>query len=537
MRTVYAVRFEVGSSAGQPPEHAAPTVQRMAADWVTEWYGRSGACAPDVPIDGGDWQASGGHLLRVRRVRAGAGVELWSLTWSHPSDKDETLLWASECLVATADGETEVSVVVRLESTAFRIAPSQFEIGRPRLVRRLVAELPCRQNGRLLRATPQLLSVSDMPAFIERELLSPDRVLPVIVFSRDSWSDAYLADPGATADAVVGLAHVYALKDKWASFALTNELGRSLSCFNGAVRIYWPALARGSDPDRHSLVFPDRVRKIEAEGRLADALFRRLAPISAVRFIQGAVTSKVLVALEEDETRLREQVRNGLMDRAALELQILEAWDARDKLRRELEREQHTTIELELKIAELEDENRDLKANFAEVRRFTSGSGEQTPKPGEEGEVEARSVREALDRAACDFAQSLEVWRSAEESAEKSSFSRPAQVYQALLAINEVADTYFRSRATGKPMGPWEKAFGERGFKYAATESQNTLNMYGEERVFVHKGRKLQMQRHLTLGGGDRRNCLQIYFELDDGSQRFVIGYCGVHLRYYGMTT
>ncbi|MGH9462765.1 MAG: hypothetical protein ACRD1X_16235 [Vicinamibacteria bacterium] len=129
------------------------------------------------------------------------------------------------------------------------------------------------------------------------------------------------------------------------------------------------------------------------------------------------------------------------------------------------------------------------------------------------------------------------MWRSAEESADKSAFGRPSQVYQALLATKEVAEAYFKSKATGNSMGPWEKAFGEKGFKYAATESQNTMNMYGKDRVFVQKGRRLEMARHLTLGGGDRQNCLQIYFEVDEPRQRFVIGYCGMHLRYYGMTT
>lgn len=538
MRTVYAVQFEVGSPCGLRPGDAARRVQRMTAEWVSEWYARNRPPAPDVMLDGGEWQAGAGHLLKVRSVRPSDGKELWTLTWSHPSDKDETLLWTSECLVATAGHETEVSVVLRLESTAFRIAPSEFEVGRPRLVRRLIEELPCRQNGRVLRPVPQVLAVEGMAAFIEGELLSPDRALPVIVFSRDRWTDAYVADPRATADAVVGLAHVYALQDKWAAFALTNEIGRSLSCFDGAVRVYWPALTRTSDPYRHQLFLPDRIRAMETEGRrLADTLFRRLAPISAVRFIQGTVTKKVLIALEEEEAKRREQVRSGLMDRASLEEQILEAWDARDQVRRDLADEQQRAIDLELRIAELEDENQDLKASFAQVGRYTATRPEKKPRTGEDGDVEVRNVREALDRAARDFADHLDVWRTAEESADKSAFSRPIHVYQAFLAIKEVAEACFRSRITGKAMGPWEKAFTEKGFKYAATESQNTLSMYGEERLFVDKGRKLQMQRHLTLGGGDRQNCLQIFFEVDDARQRFVVAYCGMHLRYYGMTT
>jgi hypothetical protein len=45
------------------------------------------------------------------------------------------------------------------------------------------------------------------------------------------------------------------------------------------------------------------------------------------------------------------------------------------------------------------------------------------------------------------------------------------------------------------------------------------------------------MLRHLTLGGGDRTNCLQIYFDVDEKTKKFAIGYCGRHLPYYGMRT
>ena len=377
-----------------------------------------------------------------------------------------------------------------------------------------------------------------MGRFAEEQLLAPSRSLPAIVFSRDVWSEVYLADPVTTADSVVGLARVYMLRDKWAAFALTNELGRNLSCFGGAVRIYWPGLTRTDDPYGHTLFLPDRVRALSAEGRpLPEVILRRLAPISAVRFMQGPVTRKVRAALEVEETNRREQVRRGLLDRADLEGQLLDAWDERDRARRELEEREGSILELELRVADLEEENRDLKASFAQVQQHAGERAQQALSGVKEVDADARSVREALDGAGQDFRDHLEVWRSAEESADKSSFARPSQVYQALLAIKEVAEAYFKSKAASQSMGSWEKAFSERTFKYAATESQNTMNMYGDERVFVHKGRKLQMLRHLTLGGGDRQNCLQIYFEVDEPRQRFVIGYCGMHLRYYGMTT
>ncbi len=97
---------------------------------------------------------------------------------------------------------------------------------------------------------------------------------------------------------------------------------------------------------------------------------------------------------------------------------------------------------------------------------------------------------------------------------------------------------YFQAKDGGPPLGPVERAFACRvPFKYTGFESHTTLSMYGDERVFHHGEQSRQMQRHLTLGGGDTNNCLQIYFDFDDASQRVLIGYCGRHLPYHRQRT
>jgi len=45
------------------------------------------------------------------------------------------------------------------------------------------------------------------------------------------------------------------------------------------------------------------------------------------------------------------------------------------------------------------------------------------------------------------------------------------------------------------------------------------------------------MLKHITLGGGSRVNCLQVYFEPNDGLLKIEIGYCGRHLPYYRQRT
>ncbi len=49
---------------------------------------------------------------------------------------------------------------------------------------------------------------------------------------------------------------------------------------------------------------------------------------------------------------------------------------------------------------------------------------------------------------------------------------------------------------------------------------------------FMYNERKRRILRHLTLGGGDSENCLQIYFEPDIEPAKMVVAYCGRHLPY-----
>ncbi len=97
---------------------------------------------------------------------------------------------------------------------------------------------------------------------------------------------------------------------------------------------------------------------------------------------------------------------------------------------------------------------------------------------------------------------------------------------------------YFAAQNGGPPLGPIDLAFRSRvPFKYTAFESETTLSIYGAERCFRHDGQSRQIQRHLTLGGGQTNNCLQIYFDFDEPSRRVIIGHCGRHLPFQRQRT
>jgi hypothetical protein len=190
------------------------------------------------------------------------------------------------------------------------------------------------------------------------------------------------------------------------------------------------------------------------------------------------------------------------------------------------------------RIVALESALRNHEENWTIVQRAVL-----TPPPpsfaGRNGGRAFTSVADALRAAAEQWPDLLTVWDSATRSAEQSLFENPAKAFQALQAIAEVGAAYFASRNGGPPLGPLDRALQQRvPFKFANHESQTTMSLFGAERVFSHDTQTRQMQRHLTLGrGGKSGNCLQIYFDFDDSTQRVCIGYCGPHLRYCKMRT
>jgi hypothetical protein len=152
------------------------------------------------------------------------------------------------------------------------------------------------------------------------------------------------------------------------------------------------------------------------------------------------------------------------------------------------------------------------------------------PPPADNGRRFA-TVAEALAAAGDEFADVLSVWDSAAEAAGQSDGNQPDQVFRALQAIAEVGRLYFQARQAGRSMGPLDRALRSRvPFKYSGTESPTTLSMFGGARVFRHRGQSRRILKHLTLNRGDRRHCVQIYFEFDDDSRRVLVGYCGRHL-------
>ena len=105
------------------------------------------------------------------------------------------------------------------------------------------------------------------------------------------------------------------------------------------------------------------------------------------------------------------------------------------------------------------------------------------------------------------------------------------EIIAALDAINNLAQAWYNT--PGGNIGPWDNYFiNSTGWKHADNESETTMSRHGEKRSFSdqEKGRQVTITRHLTYQGSN--GGLQIYFDRDDVTDSFIIGYIGEHLPY-----
>lgn len=92
----------------------------------------------------------------------------------------------------------------------------------------------------------------------ERLLLADERQLPLIVVSRDFGSQLIPRLSQTLAERGAGICHVVTI-DEDVSWKMTENLGRDWSCFNGAVRVFWPRTVLSSHPKKHPIWMADRL--------------------------------------------------------------------------------------------------------------------------------------------------------------------------------------------------------------------------------------------------------------------------------------
>lgn len=502
MRLVYAVRLDLAV------ERDPDAVWARALDWIRRRDRSDEARSViDTAMTAPGWhELSAGESLRFDCPDPLDGRRLREVQWRHPDVADPTILWSPEVTLLSSPSGHSLFVTLRTGSAEFTISPGRHGLGTPRLVRDVVRDLAPTMRGWPLTPAGSPLSVENVTPFLSA-LKSNQRTIPYAVVTRSNLSDE-IADQ--LERRLMGLAQVFRTTDKWAEYALGDDLGRSLGCFNGAVRIYWPGLDGSSNPWNHPLYLPDRIGD---PMRFSDAVLRRIANVAAFRHSEPPKLSRLRSAIRERELgKLRDRVEASQDIEAFLEETAAVEQERNDLRGRVDELEAHLAVALK---------NADTAWDLLRDQQIA-------PDDDASDQPDPHSTGEAVELAKQRFSN-LYFLPSALSSAQDSPYEQPLKAFHALQAINDVAIVWLESLDTGRSTGKgWRDEFADRGFDYAAADSRE----YSDERTFSNDGQLGSFEEHLRLGTSRRaEECLRIHFTKDEQRRKVVIAYMGEHLR------
>ncbi len=178
-------------------------------------------------------------------------ARIWSARLSFPDRNIPQRTWITEVTVSQNLGEVDFGA--RLISVT-KGPDSPYTPSVPGMVRQLLSTLSGEVDNVPLRDEIWIIENDAGLSDFSNLLLSPDRRLPIVAFSRGEFQHLVEVQ-NETLSRLIGAAHVVELSEE-SSWALTNTLGKVWSVFGGAIRIYWPKLNPSIDnPRSHRLIF------------------------------------------------------------------------------------------------------------------------------------------------------------------------------------------------------------------------------------------------------------------------------------------
>ncbi len=261
-----------------------------------------------------------------------------------------------------------------------------------------------------------------------------------------------------------------------------------------------------------------QAKAAEANLRLNELTQAKLQSDENALSTQAKADEATLQLNELTQAKLQsdENARLAQAKAAATALRLNKATQAKSKvdknakyLLKSLNDKNESYVKLEQKNKELERRIDELEASKTDDNLITENTT-----------VECSTVSDVLMLVAEKFTI-LNVWDNASETASDVNGSSPRRTYTVLEILAKVGDSYFQQTTNNGIV----YLLNEEGVS-CSRESRGTMNKYGDERIFRHRGISKQMEMHIKVG-----KQLRIYFDVDTENEKIIVGYCGKHLR------
>jgi hypothetical protein len=404
-----------------------------------------------------------------------------------------------------------------------------YELTRPRLVLDVLEKLSAEADGVALQESPTVIDLAQVDE-LEALLYDPVRRLPVLVATRDE-NGRSLVDPISISRRLSGTVHIVDLLPE-ASWELTRSLGRRMSVFGGALRVYMPGLTdEDEEPFRHPLFLKRNVPAIHTLRMLADRLlpltlresghdgaFHRVSEIRRSSFQAVALADRLAPAtapeFQESNEVLRRQVDELLQD-----LQSAETLN---------EDEMRTRLDVEAREEALKAEVETLKRRLTEAlrERPVESPGAVVP------DRQLESYEDLEDWAEDVLGEDIVLMPQAAKDCRKNGSAAMLRRIESVLLV--LRDEYVPARKSADRDARLkaERSLQTLGFEdtpcFATREDARNWAQYS----VVYRNEKTVLYDHFKNGNGyDNSSQARIYYAWDDDLERLVIGKMPSHLR------
>lgn len=506
-----------------------------AVDEVLAWLGRKvGASLPAAA------RARRAFDMREAGAQRATAVVLndpkfWACRFDDPDTSVASRTWVTEVAIGQAEAG-ELLIGCRLLCCSRGDDVRRYHRSVPALVKGVVARVGGAQLDGLdvTTAARRVESRGEVEWLVD--LLGQDRRRSdVVVVSLPEGSGdprKAMIDADRLQSRLQGIAHVFVLPGP-ASFDLSDAVGKNLSVFRQAVRIYRPGLRPWSDEQsRHPLFLAEGPNGwVHRANKLEDVIIEG----TLERTVRGIAGDDDVPGFAWVSDLAHNAERARLLAEGASDAQLLGLFERENEdLKRQLE-EQRREYEALLITAEQERDAAEATADGARATAFdrllrirtleerlsaSSESEDVTPIPGSLEGLE-EWCREHL-------AGEVEVLRRATQAARKSDFADVELIYKALLLLR---DAYVPMRRSPSPdrHARWQEGLKQLQLEDALTG--DGPKYAPDDYSVLYGGQRRALVRHLKgRDSRDRKYGFRMYFFYDEEEGVAVVGHLPEHL-------
>ena len=345
---------------------------------------------------------------------------------------------------------------------------------------------------------------------------SQSRYLPLVVVSDHQGLILHPTLPDRLARDLCGVATVVTT-DGAASWEVTRTRGHEWSCYNGAIRVYWPMSSKLEAPKRHPLWTAERLLHGVAETSAASdqiraQLRRRIFSLSTFAQSDRSLGQSI-----------RDRVRQHHLSQLRQDAEQGGDWQAFAEEYEQENKERGRTID------ELRAENADLKTQLANLQASMQWQPSEATEVSPDEAVPPATVAEAVAQARQKH-EGLLVFGSDVDVGVKGispDAGPPDKILRYLDSLAEMTTQRSQGTLGNKPVAWLQSrniiASGEGEVVRSSTSQMaaRTWNDGSSRRVFT-----LHL-KPVEATAPDR--CVRIYFDFDENSDKTIIGWLGRH--------